>query len=144
MTRFANPSFDLIQPFRRAQRVACGAAGPVREGDRPARGRRRRAVAQSGFSAVRGPEEYGGQGVDAVATCIVMEEVARVDASASLIPGVNELGTIGLILRGSESSRNRCCRRWLPARPWPLTPCRSGNQAATPLFGIVHVLGVGF
>jgi len=93
---------------------------------------------------VRGPEEYGGQGVDAVATCIVMEEVARVDASASLIPGVNELGTIGLILRGSESSRNRCCRRSPPARPWPLTPCRSGNQAATPLFGIVHVLGVGF
>ena len=30
------------------------------------------------FSAVHVPEEYGGQGADAVATCIVIEEVARV------------------------------------------------------------------
>ncbi len=51
----------------------------------------------TGFSAVHIPEEYGGQGADAVATCIVIEEVARVCASSSLIPGVNKLGTIGLI-----------------------------------------------
>ena len=50
------------------------------------------------------PEEYGGQGADAVATCIVIEGVARVDASASLIPGVNKLGTMGLILSGSEGA----------------------------------------
>ena len=36
-------------------------------------------------------EEYGGQGADLVATCIVTEEVARADASASLIPAVNKL-----------------------------------------------------
>ena len=44
------------------------------------------------------PEEFGGQGADWVETCIVIEEVARVDASASLIPAVNKLGTMGLIL----------------------------------------------
>ena len=39
-----------------------------------------KALNAAGFSAVHVPEEYGGQGADAVATCIVIEEVARVDA----------------------------------------------------------------
>jgi alkylation response protein AidB-like acyl-CoA dehydrogenase len=60
------------------------------------------ALNASGFNAVHVPEEYGGQGADSVAACIVIEEVARVDASASLIPAVNKLGTMGLILRGSD------------------------------------------
>ncbi|MFZ0226232.1 MAG: acyl-CoA dehydrogenase family protein, partial [Mycobacterium sp.] len=60
------------------------------------------ALNASGFNAVHVPEEYGGQGADSVAACIVIEEVARVDASASLIPAVNKLGTMGLIQRGSE------------------------------------------
>ena len=37
-----------------------------------------KALNDSGFSAVHVPEEYGGQGADSVATCIVIEEVARV------------------------------------------------------------------
>ncbi|MEO3761504.1 acyl-CoA dehydrogenase [Mycobacterium sp. B14F4] len=60
------------------------------------------ALNTSGFNAVHVPEEYGGQGADSVAACIVIEEVARVDASASLIPAVNKLGTMGLILKGSD------------------------------------------
>ena len=59
-----------------------------------------KALDQSGFPALHVPEEYGGQGADSVATCIVIEEVARVCASSSLIPAVNKLGTMGLILRG--------------------------------------------
>ena len=59
-----------------------------------------KALNESGFSAVHVPEEYGGQGADSVATCIVIEEVARVCASSSLIPAVNKLGTMGLILCG--------------------------------------------
>ncbi len=47
------------------------------------------------------PEEYGGAGADAVAVCIVIEEVARVCASSSLIPGVNKLGTVPLLLDAS-------------------------------------------
>src|SRR4051794_21568937 len=60
------------------------------------------ALNNAGFAAVHVPDEFGGQGADSVATCIVIEEVARVDASASLIPAVNKLGTMGLILRGSD------------------------------------------
>src|SRR3984885_6474855 len=66
-----------------------------------------KALSASGFSAVHVPEQYGGQGADSVATCIVVEEVARVDASASLIPGVNKLGTMGLILRGSDALKKQ-------------------------------------
>src|SRR6201985_2899936 len=65
------------------------------------------ALNTSGFNAVHVPEEYGGQGADSVAACIVIEEVARVDASASLIPAVNKLGTMGLILRGSEELKKQ-------------------------------------
>lgn len=60
------------------------------------------ALNASGFNAVHVPEQFGGQGADSIAACIVIEEVARVDCSASLIPAVNKLGTMGLILSGSD------------------------------------------
>ncbi|MGH3963755.1 MAG: acyl-CoA dehydrogenase [Pseudonocardiaceae bacterium] len=65
------------------------------------------ALVRSGFHAVHVPEAYGGQGADSVATCIVIEEVARVCASSSLIPAVNKLGTMGLLLAGSEELRKQ-------------------------------------
>jgi alkylation response protein AidB-like acyl-CoA dehydrogenase len=65
------------------------------------------ALDSSGFSAVHIPERYGGQGADAVATCIVIEEVARVCASSSLIPICNKLGTTGLLMRGSEELKKQ-------------------------------------
>jgi len=48
------------------------------------------------------PEQYGGAGADRIAHSIVVEEIARVCASSSLIPAGNKLGTMGLILSGSE------------------------------------------
>lgn len=60
------------------------------------------ALNKSGFNAVHIGEGYDGQGADAVGACIVIEEVARVDASASLIPAVNKLGTQPIILSASE------------------------------------------
>jgi alkylation response protein AidB-like acyl-CoA dehydrogenase len=53
------------------------------------------------FHAPHIPVEYGGAGADAVATAIVIEEIARVCTSSSLIPGVNKLGTMPLLLAGS-------------------------------------------
>ncbi|HEY8373596.1 MAG TPA: acyl-CoA dehydrogenase [Pseudonocardiaceae bacterium] len=60
------------------------------------------ALVKAGFHAVHIPEAYDGQGADSVATCIVIEEVARVCASSSLIPAVNKLGTMPILLSGSE------------------------------------------
>ena len=60
------------------------------------------ALAVSDFAAPHVAEQYGGAGADALATCIVIEEVARACASSSLIPAVNKLGSMPLILAGSE------------------------------------------
>ena len=53
------------------------------------------------------PEAYGGAGADALATCIVIEEVARVCASTSLVPAVNKLATMPLILAATEEVKQR-------------------------------------
>jgi alkylation response protein AidB-like acyl-CoA dehydrogenase len=59
------------------------------------------ALRAADFHAPHIPEEYGGAGADALATAIVIEEVARACASSSLIPAVNKLGTLPLILSAS-------------------------------------------
>jgi alkylation response protein AidB-like acyl-CoA dehydrogenase len=66
----------------------------------------RRALTASGFHAPHVPGTYGGEHADAVATCIVIEEIARVCATSSLITAVNKLGTMGLILNGSEQLKH--------------------------------------
>ncbi len=65
------------------------------------------ALVASDFAAPHIPEEYGGAGADALATCIVIEEVARACASSSLIPAVNKLGTMPIMLAGSPELRKR-------------------------------------
>ncbi|MCX4748668.1 acyl-CoA dehydrogenase family protein [Kitasatospora sp. NBC_01287] len=62
----------------------------------------RDALEANDLHAVHVPEEYGGGGADALATVIVIEEVARVCASSSLIPAVNKLGSLPVQLSGSE------------------------------------------
>lgn len=65
------------------------------------------ALRATDFHAPHIPEEYGGAGADALATCIVIEEVARACASSSLIPAVNKLGTMPLLLAASDDVKNR-------------------------------------
>jgi alkylation response protein AidB-like acyl-CoA dehydrogenase len=60
------------------------------------------ALVAADFHAPHVPEEYGGAGADALATVLVIEEIARVDMSASLIPAVNKLGSLPVQLAGSE------------------------------------------
>nr|WSZ96339.1 acyl-CoA dehydrogenase family protein [Streptomyces sp. NBC_00857] len=65
------------------------------------------ALVGSDLHAIHVPEEYGGAGADALATVIVIEEVARVCASSSLIPAVNKLGSLPVILSGGEDLKKR-------------------------------------
>jgi alkylation response protein AidB-like acyl-CoA dehydrogenase len=60
------------------------------------------ALVAADLHAIHVPEEFGGQGGDALAACIVIEEVARVCASSSLIPAVNKLGSMPLLVAGSD------------------------------------------
>ena len=50
------------------------------------------ALQGAGLAAAHVPTEFGGEGADALAVVIIIEEVARVCASSSLIPAVNKLG----------------------------------------------------
>jgi alkylation response protein AidB-like acyl-CoA dehydrogenase len=69
------------------------------------------ALRAADFPAPHVPEAYGGAGADALATCLVIEEVARACASSSLVPAVNKLGTLPLQLAGSDALK----QRYLPA-----------------------------
>jgi alkylation response protein AidB-like acyl-CoA dehydrogenase len=65
------------------------------------------ALTANDLHAVHVPEAYGGAGADALATVIVIEEVARACASSSLIPAVNKLGSLPVILSGSEELKKK-------------------------------------
>jgi alkylation response protein AidB-like acyl-CoA dehydrogenase len=62
------------------------------------------ALQAADLAAAHVDSKFGGQGADALATVIIIEEVARACAASSLIPAVNKLGSLPLILAGS----NRC------------------------------------
>ena len=83
------------------------------------------------------PEEYGGAGADVVTQAIVAEELARVDASASLIFLISKLAMMPVLNFGSDELKARyahpggraararpatACPRPTPgrtSRPWP-------------------------
>jgi len=64
------------------------------------------AMVRAEVHAVHIPEEYGGAGGDALAACIVIEEIARACAASSLIPAVNKLGTLPILLAASAELRS--------------------------------------
>ncbi|GAC1382674.1 MAG: acyl-CoA dehydrogenase [Marmoricola sp.] len=65
------------------------------------------ALLAADFHAPHVPEEYGGAGADALATVLVIEEVARADVSASLIPAVNKLGSLPVMIGGGEEIKKK-------------------------------------
>ncbi|WP_028659658.1 acyl-CoA dehydrogenase family protein [Nocardioides insulae] len=99
------------QAIREAVREICDAkvAPYAAEVDEEARYPREaaKALLDGDFHAPHVAEEYGGAGADALATCLVIEEIARADVSASLIPAVNKLGSLPLIIGGSEELKRK-------------------------------------
>ena len=69
------------------------------------------ALIAADFHAPHVPEVYGGAGADALATVLVIEEVARVDVSASLIPAVNKLGSLPVMISGDEQLKKNYLSR---------------------------------
>jgi alkylation response protein AidB-like acyl-CoA dehydrogenase len=64
------------------------------------------ALRAADFHAPHVPEAYDGVGADALATVIVIEEIARTCAASSLIPGVNKLASVPWLLAGSEELKH--------------------------------------
>jgi alkylation response protein AidB-like acyl-CoA dehydrogenase len=94
------------QAIREAVRAVCDAKVAPYAADVDANARYPHEAAEalraSDFHAPHVPEAYGGAGADALATVIVIEEVARACVSSSLIPAVNKLGSLPVMLSGGE------------------------------------------
>ena len=56
------------------------------------------------------PTEYGGLGEPLLTNCLMIEEVSRVCATSGLILAVQALGSLPLLLAGSDEQK----RRWIP------------------------------
>jgi alkylation response protein AidB-like acyl-CoA dehydrogenase len=78
-------------------------------------------------------EEYGGIGASALLTLVAIEEVSKVCATSGLIIAVQELGSLGLKLAGTDEQKQRFLPRlasgeWLAA--YALTESGSGSDSA--------------
>jgi alkylation response protein AidB-like acyl-CoA dehydrogenase len=78
-------------------------------------------------------EEYGGTGTGALMVLVAIEELSKVCATTGLILAVQELGSLGLKLAGSEEQKARYLPRlasgeWLAA--YALTEPGSGSDSA--------------
>src|SRR5437588_11673871 len=78
-------------------------------------------------------EEYGGIGASALMTFVTIEELSKVCATSGLIVAVQELGSLGIKLAGSEEQKQRFLPKlatgeWLAA--YALTEPGSGSDSA--------------
>jgi alkylation response protein AidB-like acyl-CoA dehydrogenase len=78
-------------------------------------------------------EEHGGHGASALMTLVAVEEVAKVCATTALVLAVQELGSLGLKLAGSDEQKDRYLPKlatgeWLGA--YALTEPGSGSDSA--------------
>ncbi|MEN9324617.1 MAG: hypothetical protein RL414_371 [Actinomycetota bacterium] len=78
------------------------------------------------------PSEYGGQGADALATVIIIEEVARVCGASSLIPAVNKLGSVPVLLAGNEDQKKKYLSQLVSGKGFSycLSESEAGSDAA--------------
>jgi alkylation response protein AidB-like acyl-CoA dehydrogenase len=78
-------------------------------------------------------ERHGGTNLDTIAQSILVEEIARVDATTSLIPIVQKLGALPILLAGNDEQKDRYLPRlasgeWLIA--FALTEAAAGSDVA--------------
>ena len=76
-------------------------------------------LAEQGILAMPFPEEYGGIGSSKLSIMMVIEELAKYCATTALILIVQNLGTLPIVLAGSDEQK----RRYFP-------PCASGEWLA--------------
>ncbi len=79
-------------------------------------------------------ERYGGTALDGIGQAILVEEIARADATTSLIPVIQKLGALPIMLAGTEEQKERYFPRlasgeWLPA--FALTEAGAGSDVAS-------------
>src|SRR3954449_8976226 len=78
-------------------------------------------------------EEHGGIGASALMTLVTIEELSKVCATSGLIVAVQELGSLGIKLAGTEEQKQRFLPKlstgeWLAA--YALTEPEAGSDSA--------------
>jgi alkylation response protein AidB-like acyl-CoA dehydrogenase len=91
------------------------------------------ALAKLDLLALPFPEEYGGTGTDLLTICMVVEEIAKVCATSSLIIATQTLGSLPITLAGTPEQKQRFFPRlasgeWIAA--FALTEPGAGSDAA--------------
>jgi alkylation response protein AidB-like acyl-CoA dehydrogenase len=79
------------------------------------------------------PQEYGGIGGELLTVCLAIEQISRVCATSGLILAVQELGSLPILLAGTDEQK----QRWLPdlaagrkLAAFALTESEAGSDAA--------------
>ena len=90
------------------------------------------ALQQAGLAAAHVPEEFGGQGADALAAVIIIEEVARVCGASSLIPAVNKLGSVPLLIGANAEQKKKYLTQLAQGKGFSycLSESEAGSDAA--------------
>jgi alkylation response protein AidB-like acyl-CoA dehydrogenase len=88
---------------------------------------------ENGLFGLMFDEEHGGVGASALMTLVAIEEVAKMCATSALILAVQELGSLGIKLAGTDEQKQRFLPKlasgeWLAA--YALTEAGSGSDSA--------------
>jgi alkylation response protein AidB-like acyl-CoA dehydrogenase len=62
---------------------------------------------QGGYQKLAAPEEYGGAGLDALTTSIVVEEIAKGDGGLATTVAANGLTTYPVLIAGNDDQKKR-------------------------------------
>jgi len=87
-----------------------------------------------GFLSLLIPKEYGGMDTDITSFCIVTEEIAKICASSALLVIVQAVGTMPVVLGGTNELKERVLRRLAQEKGlicFCLTEPESGSDAAS-------------
>lgn len=98
---------DMVRDLTR-ERVAPRAAEIDEKGEFP--WDMKELLAKQDILAMPFPEEYGGLGSSELSTLMVIEELAKACATTSLILCVQQLGSLPILLAGTEEQK----RQWIP------------------------------
>ncbi len=89
---------------------------------------------ENGLMGLPFEEQYGGEGADVLTLCLVIEEIAKICVSSSLILGCQELGSTPIKIMGTEEQK----QKYLPPlasgehlAAFALTEPEAGSDAAS-------------
>jgi alkylation response protein AidB-like acyl-CoA dehydrogenase len=93
-----------------------------------------RKLGEMGFCGMLIPEEWGGAGADTISYALMLEEVARVEASTAVVLSVtNSVAAAPLLKHGSEAQKKKYLRRLARGEmlgAFCLTEPQAGSDAA--------------